>query len=417
VFILINVMAQKIIVDNVISLESDRMNEEISRIINELDNQLESIKHTIHDYSEWDDAYEYVTARSNYENMAKWMKFEKDNLGVNSMQGVGLNAIMVLNNDAEVIYKLGYDGVAISGDKIPNKLQEFVTNKAYINSLDALSEEIGIIGTEQGLFLVGIHPILKNSGIGTKNGVMVMARKLDESELEKLLPNFSIEILDIENSQNIQTQKTNDLNTRNFENPHIYITNINGYSPKVDAYGYIKDLTGKQVIKIDLNTEEGLIKNINMNKYLFLGIFLLYFIIIGFTWYFLYDNFVSRINHILKSISKLKNNGLKIIDDEIETQDELEIVEKKIELLVDALNNHYEEIMYSANTDYLTNLYNRVGFNREIQQYIQDTNNEKAKAALLFLDIDKFKNINDVYGHNIGDEVLKRFARRLFDNA
>ncbi|MGL5312381.1 MAG: putative bifunctional diguanylate cyclase/phosphodiesterase, partial [Peptostreptococcaceae bacterium] len=206
-------------------------------------------------------------------------------------------------------------------------------------------------------------------------------------------------------------------NTKNLQNPYIYINKLSGYIPTVDVYGYLNDLTGEQVIKLDLNTEEGLIKNINMNKYLFLGIFLLYFIIIGFTWYFLYDNFISRINHILKSISKLKNNGSKLIEDEIETNDELEIVEKKIESLVDKLNNHYDEIMYSANSDYLTNLYNRVGFNREIKKYIQDTNNENAKAALLFLDIDKFKNINDVYGHNIGDEVLKRFARRLFDNA
>ena len=64
-------------------------------------------------------------------------------------------------------------------------------------------------------------------------------------------------------------------------------------------------------------------------------------------------------------------------------------------------------------TDPLTRLYNRLQFDRTLKEKLRWAEQRGIKIALLFIDLDKFKEINDTYGHNIGDLLLKEVANRL----
>ena len=66
-----------------------------------------------------------------------------------------------------------------------------------------------------------------------------------------------------------------------------------------------------------------------------------------------------------------------------------------------------------ALTDSLTGLYNRRYLEVHLGKLIENNNQSKKALAVLIMDIDHFKNVNDTYGHNVGDEVLKVFAERL----
>ena len=70
-----------------------------------------------------------------------------------------------------------------------------------------------------------------------------------------------------------------------------------------------------------------------------------------------------------------------------------------------------------SHTDKLTKLKNRMGFFADFRKsYDQVISDPARKLSLFICDIDKFKSVNDTYGHNAGDEVLKNVARIMQKN-
>ncbi len=72
-----------------------------------------------------------------------------------------------------------------------------------------------------------------------------------------------------------------------------------------------------------------------------------------------------------------------------------------------------EKAEFLAYHDALTSLPNRKLLGDRFDSQIAQAGRKKLYSSLLFLDLDRFKHINDTYGHNIGDELLKESARRL----
>lgn len=72
-----------------------------------------------------------------------------------------------------------------------------------------------------------------------------------------------------------------------------------------------------------------------------------------------------------------------------------------------------EELRQLALVDGLTGLANRSYFEREIENHLQEQARYGWPFGLLFIDIDNFKQINDSYGHGLGDQVLQMVARNL----
>jgi diguanylate cyclase (GGDEF)-like protein len=74
-----------------------------------------------------------------------------------------------------------------------------------------------------------------------------------------------------------------------------------------------------------------------------------------------------------------------------------------------------DELQASADTDFLLDIPNRRGFERELDRSIAYIKRYHASGALIVLDVDRLKPINDAFGHAAGDQVLKAIVGALLD--
>jgi len=72
-----------------------------------------------------------------------------------------------------------------------------------------------------------------------------------------------------------------------------------------------------------------------------------------------------------------------------------------------------QDLTYKANHDSLTGLPNRALFDDRLQQALERSKRFGTALALMYIDVDRFKLINDTHGHHAGDRILKAFATRL----
>ncbi len=79
----------------------------------------------------------------------------------------------------------------------------------------------------------------------------------------------------------------------------------------------------------------------------------------------------------------------------------------------ESLRRNEEHLQYLAHHDQVTGLPNRVLFQSHLRRAIAETHRSGLMAAILFLDLDRFKTINDSLGHEIGDQVLREVSARL----
>lgn len=82
---------------------------------------------------------------------------------------------------------------------------------------------------------------------------------------------------------------------------------------------------------------------------------------------------------------------------------------------VTALHEAEAELRFLAHHDPLTALSNRALFNDRLESAVRTAQCQQSALALLFLDVNDFKGINDVHGHAMGDRILCMIARRLED--
>ncbi|MDZ5698210.1 GGDEF domain-containing protein [Chelativorans sp. M5D2P16] len=89
--------------------------------------------------------------------------------------------------------------------------------------------------------------------------------------------------------------------------------------------------------------------------------------------------------------------------------------EGKLRAMTESLSARSELLQHAALTDSLTGTQNRRFFDDALREYLREFGRIRKPVGLMVLDLDHFKQVNDTYGHDVGDQVLREVARCLKD--
>lgn len=163
------------------------------------------------------------------------------------------------------------------------------------------------------------------------------------------------------------------------------------------------------------------------------GILLLLFAFIATVIFFIYEQLAHGLNRLMKATEQIKKRNFNI-EIELEANDEFNALAQSFnsmtseikavvqqltaqnELLkeeMDLKTRMDEQIAYMKQYDNLTGLPNKQSLYRRLDELIVKSQQDNKLGAVVVLGIDQFKKINEAYGIEVGDELLKIFAKRL----
>ena len=125
------------------------------------------------------------------------------------------------------------------------------------------------------------------------------------------------------------------------------------------------------------------------------------------------------VNQITGPLRRMTRSVNQVSDGEIDQKIELEGPREIRQLggavatMLTTLKQNIEQVHELAYVDRITQLPNREFFRMELTRAIKRAARQKTNGAVLFVDLDGFKRVNDTYGHDIGDQLLSEFSERM----
>ncbi len=274
-------------------------------------------------------------------------------------------------------------------------------------------EPFGVIALKEGrLFLKGVDRIYS----GEPKGVTVVTEALGNPMLESIKNSVNKEIViwaeDGVLLSTITIDKDafgNRLGTAESGEIIFATATINNREMGFSFYP-IEDFDGKIIAYIGTGFDMNTVNDIFINNLIrFIPVIVIFSLVLFLILYAVLRQLFKPLNEIIGITEEISKGNYKITYPPNKIIEFTKILES-IGKMSEAIAIREKELVLLSSIDKLTQIYNRQKTEEILSVEIQKANQTHHPLAIIMLDIDRFKEVNDTYGHKVGDMVLEEFA-------
>ncbi|MCY9691669.1 EAL domain-containing protein [Paenibacillus alginolyticus] len=361
-------------------------------------------------YAGWDDTYNFIdrptipTATDPYLTVNY-----TDSLFMSSR----LNITLLMNNQKQVYFGKAYDYGNSHPLSYPSTFIHTLQTKyaSFLEQSDASSRKMGLLMVDKQPLIATSYPILTSNNEGPVHGTLVFARFLDSNYVqyisEKTDMPLSISIVDPSFTPPAQAS------TVNVSRNAVPFWTVSDKTT-ITGFSLLSDVNNKPAVLLKFVKSRELYKEAQRSVLFYLFYFglsgLIFFFIISCV---LQRTIFARLNQTINGMNVIKTKQDFSIRIQETGKDEITQLVKSFNHMMTSLEQSQNEIQYQANHDNLTGLNNRKAFFEYLEKIITQNDQLPFRFAVIFIDLDRFKLINDTMGHHTGDLLLIEVAGRL----
>lgn len=396
----IYILVHFILLNRFDKLDKALLEDKMTTAVTSYQNELETMKSNLLNYSVWDETYHFVESSIPKKDIfnAPYIKSNYDGL---TYEINHFDMIALLNKLGQPVYGGTYNQHSgVISPLTPELLNQIsLINRHLPPFAGSEDSRTGIVMLDEGPMLITLTPILNNEKVLPLGGTAIAGRMLNQEEIIRI--GYGATMVP---ASSLSLAKSNGKDTwittasKNFNSIHTVIYDLFGNPGIV--------ITVEQPREIYNN---GMRSIINFRLF-FLGTTLLMCIAsLVFANQFVLQRMSSLVRNI-RSIGSSQDLSIRIRS---KGKDEFSDVEHEFNRMLSSLEEAQEELRLQTMLDPLTQLPNRSLFFTKLNQAIAVAKEEQQQIALLFIDLDHFKTVNDTLGHDFGDVMLREIAARI----
>ncbi|RJS60790.1 diguanylate cyclase [Bacillus sp. PK3_68] len=382
------------------ALEDAQAKENMQRILHALTTFEEHLVSRSLDYSAWDDTYQYALKPNKM--------YEKNNLLNQTFFTNEFNVLLILNNEQKILFKKAIRLEEEREAVVSKSLLEKLATDPLLSRISKQDSFSGIIRLQEGPMLLVSQPILKSDLTGPRAGTMIVGHYLDKQLVDELRDDtlLPVELADLKRTVLPKEVESDDSST--------IIWMDTQKTDEYSAYAALPDLHGNPAAILHIKADRHLYNQGRKSVfYLLLLIVAAALLLLKGALSFINRMVFRRLNRLMKNMIAIQQHNDLSARIRVRGKDEISLLELEFNTMVDSLENYRRHIMNLAYKDSLTHLPNRTFFYSEVSMLLDNLKGMKRMGAMLFIDLDGFKDVNDSYGHDQGDLLLQKTAVRI----